>query len=103
MRIDRLLCRLRFVKTRGMAQRLVESGHVRCNATRVTRASLPVEPGDVLTLPLGSAVKIVEVLSLPVRRGPASEAQACYRVLDGHVQSAIAAGKGTATKGNSPP
>lgn len=103
MRIDRLLCYLRFVKTRGTAQRLIDAGHVRCNTLRVTRASQPVAPGDVLTLPLGSAVKVVEVLALPTRRGPAGEAQACYRVLDGHGQSAIAAGKGTATKGNVSP
>jgi ribosome-associated heat shock protein Hsp15 len=27
-------------------------------------------------------VVIVELVALPVRRGPAGEAQACYRVLD---------------------
>jgi len=103
MRIDRLLCHLRLVRTRGLAQRLIESGHVRCNGARVIRPSHPVVPCDVLTVPLGRAVKVIEVLALPDRRGPAGEAQACYRVLDGQAQSAIAAGEATATKGNSPP
>jgi ribosome-associated heat shock protein Hsp15 len=103
MRIDRLLFRLRLVKTRGLAQRLVESGHLRCNGSRLVRSSQPVAPGDVLTVPLGGAVKLVEVLALPERRGPAAEAQACYRVLDARGESAIAAGEDTATKGNSPP
>ncbi|QYU70874.1 hypothetical protein J4558_12520 [Leptolyngbya sp. 15MV] len=103
MRIDRLLCRLRFARTRGLAQRLIEDGHVRCNAVRITRASHAVAPGDVLTLPLGSAVKVVEVLALPDRRGPASEARACYRELDARGESAIAASEGTAIKGNRSP
>ncbi len=103
MRIDRLLCRLRFVKTRGLAQRLVEGGHLRCNGVRVVRPSHPVAPGDVLTLPLGESVSVVEVVALPHRRGPACEARTCYRVLDARGESAIAAGKGTAIKGNSSP
>ena len=52
MRIDRLLCHLRFVRTRSRATALVESGHLRRNGTRVARVSQPVEPGDVLTVPL---------------------------------------------------
>lgn len=103
MRIDRLLCHLRLVRTRGLAQRLIESGHVRCNGVRVVRTSHAVALGDVLTVPLGSAVKVMEVLALPDRRGPAHEAQACYRVLDARGETAIAAGEDTATKGNRPP
>jgi ribosome-associated heat shock protein Hsp15 len=36
----------------------------------------------VLTVPIAAGVRVIEVLSLPVRRGPSSEAQACYRTLD---------------------
>ena len=82
MRIDRLLCYLRFVRTRSQAQKLIEQGHIRCNAERVTRHSHAVQCADVLTLPLGNSVKIVEILALPERRGPAADAQACYRCLD---------------------
>lgn len=91
MRIDRLLCTLRFARTRGAAQRLIAEGHIRRNGERVIRASCEVRVGDVLTLPLGTRVKLVEVLDLPDRRGPPREAQACYRELDPQEQSAIAA------------
>lgn len=82
MRIDRLLCHLRFVRTRGAAQRLVEEGHIRRNGERVLRPSRDVEVGDILTLPLGNRVRLIEVLALPERRGPPREAQDCYRELD---------------------
>lgn len=82
MRIDRLLCQLRFVRTRGAAQRLVEEGHIRRNGERVLRPSRDVEVGDILTLPLGNRVRLIEVLALPERRGPPREAQDCYRELD---------------------
>lgn len=82
MRIDRLLCFLRFVRTRSTARKLVDEGHIRLNGERVLRASRDIAPGDILTLPLGSSVKLIEVLALPERRGPPREAQECYRELD---------------------
>ncbi len=82
MRIDRLLCQLRFVRTRGAAQRLIEEGHIRRNGGRVMRSALDVQQGDILTLPLGRKVRLVEILALPARRGPPREAEACYRELD---------------------
>lgn len=91
MRIDRLLCFLRFTRTRGAAQKLVDQGHIRRNGSRVTRSSQDVMPGDILTLPLGARIRLVEVLELPVRRGPAREAHALYRELDPQGQTAIAA------------
>lgn len=82
MRIDRLLCHLRFVRTRSAAQRLVDEGHIRRNGERVTRGSRDIAVGDILTLPLGGTVRLIEILTLPERRGPPREAQACYRELD---------------------
>ena len=82
MRIDRLLCFLRFVRTRSSARKLVDKGHIRLNGERVRRASRDISEGDVLTLPLGNSVKLVEILALPERRGPPREAQTCYRELD---------------------
>lgn len=94
MRIDKLLWQLRLTKTRGLAHDLVEAGHVRCNGTRVTRPSQDVAVGDTLTVPLPGGVRVFEVLALPLRRGPASEAQACYRTLDPHGNPALAAATG---------
>ncbi|RZJ99448.1 MAG: RNA-binding S4 domain-containing protein [Novosphingobium sp.] len=82
MRIDKLLWYLRLAKTRSLAQALAEEGHIRLNSRRIDRAHQKVAPGDVLTLPLGPRVRVIELLVLPTRRGPAPEAQSCYRVLD---------------------
>ena len=91
MRIDKLLWFLRLAKTRTIAQGLAEEGHMRLNGRRVDRAHLKVGCGDVLVIPLPGGVRVIEVLALPVRRGPAAEAQACYRVLDENRAYLIAA------------
>ena len=93
MRIDKLLWQLRLTKTRGLAQALVNEGHVRRNGARVLRASQDVAAGDTLTVPLPGGVKVIELVALPTRRGPAAEAQACYRALDRSGESAIAPGE----------
>ena len=100
MRIDRLLCTLRFCRTRSRAAGLVGEGHLRRNGKRITRASQPIEVGDILTIPIGNAVRLVEVLRLPGRRGPPQEAQSCYRVLDPQDQSAIATRRDQTFEGN---
>ena len=82
LRIDKLLWFLRLAKTRTLAQRLVVQGHVRRNGVRVMRAHETVAVGDVLVVPLPGGIRVIEIVSLPPRRGPASEAQACYRALD---------------------
>lgn len=103
MRIDRLLCNLRFVRTRGLAAKLATDGHLRRNGARVTRPSQDVAVGDVLTIPLGAVVRLVEVLALPEKRGPAREAQACYRVLDRSGESELGEGPDTAIQGDARP
>ena len=82
LRIDKLLWFLRIAKTRGLAQQWIAAGHIRLNGRRVERAHQPVGTGDVLAIPLGKAVRVIEIIALPERRGPAPEAQACYRALD---------------------
>lgn len=93
MRIDRLLCCLRFTRTRSAAQTLIEKGHIRLNGERVIRTSRDIRVGDILTLPLGQRIRLVEVLAIPERRGPPRDAQACYRDLDPEDHSAIAGAK----------
>jgi ribosome-associated heat shock protein Hsp15 len=90
IRIDKLLWFLRFAKTRGLAQDWAAAGHIRVNQRRVERASLCVAAGDVLVLPLPRGVLVIELVQIPLRRGPASEAQSCYRVLDGAPANPIA-------------
>lgn len=90
MRIDLLLVRLRLAKTRSTAQRQVAEAHIRLNGQRVTRKDQPVKPGDVLTMPCGPGVRVLELVMLPERRGPPAEARACYRTLDAGPAIAIA-------------
>ena len=82
MRIDKLLWFLRFCKTRTIAQALAAQGHIRLNGSRIERPHHRISVGDILTIPLPRGVLVCEVTALPERRGPAAEAQSCYRVLD---------------------
>lgn len=102
MRLDRLLFYLRFAKSRTLAQRWIAEGHIRRNGERVVRQDQAVAAGDVLTLPLSHKVLVVELLALPTRRGPAAEAQACYRPLDGSPAKRIAGENAGQAEGKSP-
>lgn len=78
MRIDRYLHCIRLVKSRTLAQALIETGHVRIDGKRVEKPSEPVRIGSVIALPLRDRVRVLRVLALPDRRGPAAEARTCY-------------------------
>ena len=78
MRIDRFLFFIRLAKSRTLAQSLVETGHIRIDGKRVTKASDEVRVGSIVALPLHGRTRVLRVIDLPSRRGPASEARACY-------------------------
>jgi ribosome-associated heat shock protein Hsp15 len=82
IRIDRLLVYLRFARTRSAAAALIEARALRCNRKHVLRGAEPVRIGDVLTLAVGSSVRVIALVSLPDRRGPPSLARSHYRELD---------------------
>ena len=82
MRIDRFLHCIRLVKSRTLAQALVEEGHIRIDGKRISKPSEDVRVGSVIALPLHGKTRILDVLALPERRGPAAEARACYREVD---------------------
>ena len=77
-RLDKWLWHTRFFKTRTLAAKIVAGGHVKVNAKRVTKPATPIAPGDVLTFVKGLRVFVIEVVDLPTRRGPATEAMAHY-------------------------
>jgi ribosome-associated heat shock protein Hsp15 len=81
VRIDRFLFFIRLVKSRTLAQHVIEAGHVRIDGKRVEKSSEEVREGSVVALPLHGKVRVLRVLELPTRRGPAPEAQACYEEL----------------------
>lgn len=78
MRLDRFLWFTRLAKTRTLAQTIAEDGHLRIDGRPIDRAHCPVRIGNVLTFAHHGRVRVVRVLALPTRRGPAPEAQACY-------------------------
>jgi ribosome-associated heat shock protein Hsp15 len=78
MRIDKFLFFVRLVKTRSLAQKLVDDRHFRIDGRVVERANTDVKIGNVLTFPLHDRVRVIRVEAMPTRRGPAPEAQACY-------------------------
>jgi ribosome-associated heat shock protein Hsp15 len=79
IRLDKWLWQARFVKSRSLSAGLIEAGHMRLNGERVVKPAHPVGPGDVLTFPAGGKVRVVRILAVGVRRGPATEAQTLYR------------------------
>lgn len=91
MRIDKLLWFLRIAPTRTLAHDWVAKGHFRLNGRRIEKPSAAVSSGDVLTIPAHSGVRVIELLEVPARRGPANEARACYRTLDEPAANPIAA------------
>jgi len=77
-RLDKWLWCARFMKARSDCARLVADGLVRINRQVTDKPHARLRPGDVLTLPLRQDVRVVRVLALATRRGPAPEAQALY-------------------------
>ena len=73
-RLDKWLWHTRFYKTRSLATAAITGGKVHLNAERIKPAHR-VRIGDRLSLSLQGIVAEFEVLGLPARRGPASEAQ----------------------------
>ena len=81
MRVDRFLFFIRLLKSRTLAQGLLDEGHVRIDGKRVEKPSEDVRVGSIIALPLHGKVRVLRVLSLPGRRGPAAEARDCYQEL----------------------
>ncbi len=82
MRLDKWLWQARFFKSRSIAAELIEDGHVRVNGTRISRPGRDITQGDTLTFPQGNRIRVIRILALGLRRGPAAEAQALYLDLD---------------------
>lgn len=102
MRADKWLWHARFFKTRGLAAKVISGGHLRVNSDKVHKPAQSVGPGDVLTFPQGRRIRVVKVVQLSERRGPAPEAQTLYEDLtpaaDPTPQSPRFEGKGRPTR-----
>ncbi|MCD7061278.1 RNA-binding S4 domain-containing protein [Pelagibacterium xiamenense] len=80
-RLDKWLWHARVVKSRTLAQRLIESGVVRVNGQRVKDANTRVAIGDGLTFVLHERLRVLKILGIGERRGPARDATLLYEDL----------------------
>jgi ribosome-associated heat shock protein Hsp15 len=80
-RIDRWLWHARIVRTRSAAAALAKSGHIRVNGARIRAPGRLVRAGDVITVALERAVRVLKVGGFADRRGAAAAAQALYEEL----------------------
>jgi len=80
-RLDKWLWFTRCAKTRTLAQKLANAGHVRVNSERTVNAASKVKVGDVLTITLPRGIKILKVVELGEKRGSATIAAELYEDL----------------------
>ena len=67
------------MRARSDCAALVARGSIRINRQPTDKAHARLRVGDVLTVPVHASVRVVRVLSLAARRGPASEARLLYQ------------------------
>jgi ribosome-associated heat shock protein Hsp15 len=60
---------------------LVATGSIRINRQPTDKPHARLRVGDVLTVPLRDTVRVVRVVGLAARRGPATEARQLYEEL----------------------
>jgi ribosome-associated heat shock protein Hsp15 len=81
-RLDKWLWCARFMRARSDCAELVARGSIRINRQTTDKAHAKLRIGDILTVPVHNSVRVVRVLSLAARRGPASEARLLYEEID---------------------
>ncbi len=77
-RLDKWLFFSRAVKSRTLAQKLIETGAVRVNSERMLHTDHKVGAGDVLTMTVHERLLVWRILDPGARRGPATEAATLY-------------------------
>lgn len=82
LRIDKWFWYARFFKSRTLANTFCGSGKLRINGQVTHKANQSLRVDDILTFPLNQHVRVIKVVMLGTRRGPAAEAQSLYEDLD---------------------
>lgn len=77
MRLDKWLWAARWYKTRALASAAIKGGKIHVNQ-RAVKPAYPVAIGDQITVTQGPYRRIIDVLQLSERRGPAAEAARLY-------------------------
>ncbi|WP_299328928.1 S4 domain-containing protein [Parasphingopyxis sp.] len=79
LRIDKFLWFSRLTRTRSLARKIAEKGHIRCDGRRIDRAHAMVRVGDVLSVPMPNGVRVIRIMSLPERRVSPKLVEEIYR------------------------
>lgn len=95
LRLDKWLWQARFFRSRATASKLCLAGRVRIDGAVVAKAHHPVRPGNVLTFPQARDIRVVRILALAERRGPAAEARTLYEDLVATAHAATPIVKGS--------
>ena len=77
-RLDKWLWCARFMKARSDCAALVGGGAVRINRLPTDKPHARLRIGDVLTVAIRDDIRVLRVLALAARRGPAAEARTLY-------------------------
>ncbi|MGB1181090.1 MAG: RNA-binding S4 domain-containing protein [Candidatus Puniceispirillaceae bacterium] len=78
LRLDKWLWYARFLKTRSAASKMISSGKLRIDGALVNKPHRAVQIGHVYTFAQGPHIRVIKVLALATRRGPAPEAALLY-------------------------
>ena len=78
LRLDKWLWYARFFKTRSAASKMISSGKLRIDGALVNKPHRAVQIGHVYTFSQGPHIRVIKVLALATRRGPAPEAALLY-------------------------
>lgn len=81
LRLDKWLWYARFFKTRAMATRTIAGGRFRLNGEVMSKAHRAANIGQTLTFAQGAKIRVIRIVALGCRRGPASEAILLYEDL----------------------
>jgi len=77
VRLDKWLWAARCFKTRGLASEACAAGHVKIGGL-AAKAARSLRRGEEITIKTGDGLRILEVLGLSERRGPAAVARTLY-------------------------
>ena len=79
IRLDLYLFYIRIFKSRSLSTKFVLSNRLRISGLVTQKPHKLISVGDVLTMTINDNLKILEVLSIPKRRGPYLEAINFYK------------------------
>ena len=75
------------MRARSDCAALAANGSIRINRQPTDKPHARLRVGDVLTLPVHGQVRVLRVVALAARRGPAADARLLYDDLDATIQA----------------